>query len=927
MAYPKQSPAMYSKRGTGTTPDNELVLSTINTNLESVSTVDQELAGRQSSDLHQTAINSNASLVTDSPIRVGRILLSLPYVHCYKVQISGRSAPTVATALTNFSMMPTGVRSGETLAPNSQVLIWLPKSGTLAYILGVIPPSTSDDSMNLADYIQQGGNSGPKQVEAVRNIPKAMDDSMSWVPQGGGRPIDGTHGEFVRMSETGIGILIDSFQAYLRVNEACGLWLNYFDNYAKLAALSLNITSYCEHNAQMYDEGENFALRGYCTFPWESTGMYSSGDKFSKANDKEKVQLDKKFPFAEEDVEDLAQTPVYRLTDYAGYMGQGWNRTLMKPAGTGGKRLMTDDDNDIGLFNEFLALDGSYSVRSAKQITLAKYPLIPNPRRIRAAEDAKGDDLTEDNDYRFSGEFGTGDEHKAEEWDTSAVNDLPNLMKPAGILDMMAHHYNWKSTYPFFYHKKDYRYPEESEGTSLSSVKFYAGRFEEAYVEIKDATSIKISDAYGDVDYYNTASFFSLTDDGSVVIGDGYGSQITMTGGQIRLEAGGDVMLMSGSRVVTLARESITRTKGSIDISSSDKDVRIKAENNLHMLGGGILIESSLPGISQLYRDKIGEEVNAGGISLLAKGSSVNLLSNDIYMRAGLDENGTSGAFGSVIVDVNHGKGAYANYANYHSFFNSNGLGIWHSPKGEDDAKEAIDKAHFFSPFVSAISGPTINQGGFVAIGDDAYIGAESDIFSEGGCYVLGRMACLDGWMGIGDSSQGTFAEQLARFFDAFSGIEDILIEWGKTVFDFSFKTWWEWPRPGNKELLENEIGFSFRDTSDTKAAAYGYTKDKFFMLETRYQQLDRAGLSSGGGQAWTESPVEYQGKELYPWPGKINWEDNDTFLKYKNGDDTFKLFDTGGFAKSREGDAQSDYEKPKFDDWDRETPSSGYKL
>ena len=84
---------MYSKRGTGTTPDNELVLSTINTNLESVSTVDQELAGRQSSDLHQTAINSNASLVTDSPIRVGRILLSLPYVHC--VGLHPRRNPTV----------------------------------------------------------------------------------------------------------------------------------------------------------------------------------------------------------------------------------------------------------------------------------------------------------------------------------------------------------------------------------------------------------------------------------------------------------------------------------------------------------------------------------------------------------------------------------------------------------------------------------------------------------------------------------------------------------------------------------------------------------------------------------------------------------------------------------------------------------------
>ena len=936
-------PAVFNAGGPGVTPTNTVNDTAVDQALEGRSVQEQQATGGQASDTTQTAINQNNRLDADTPLRVGRVLLSLPYIHCYKVQVSGRAAATVATALTHNSMLPLGVRAGEVIPANSQVVLWEPKGGKLAYIIGVIPVAMMSDQMNMADHVQQGGNSGPKKVEAVRNIPKSVSDAMGWVPQCSGRPMDGTSGEFVRQSETGIGILIDSFQAYLRVNEVCGLWLNYFDNYAKLAALSLNLMSYCENNLQTYDEGENFAIRGHCTFPWEATGMYGSAEKFSVNHPKRKVQLDRDFPFAEEDVDDFAQTPVYRLTDYTGYLGQGWNRTLMKPAGTSGKRLMTDTDDDTGLFNEFLALDGAYSVRSAKSITLAKYPLIPNPRRIRTPEDAKGDDLTENNDYRFSGKFGGGDEHKVREWKADSVTELPNLMKPAGILDMLAHHYNWKSTHPFYYHKKDYRYPQEEDGQELSSVKFHSGSFYEAYVAVEPTAQINISDSYGSVNYYNTASFFSMTDDGSVIIGDGYGSQVTMTGGQIRLEAGGDVMLMSGSRVVTLARESIIRTKDSIDISSSDKDVRIKAERNLQVSSGSLLLEALNPGSTQQYDGKIGEEVQASGITLLSKGGSVNVLTRDYYLRSGIADaptygtgSGTTGrvisgiadATGDVVIDVAKGRGRYVNYAAQQSFYTRDFVGIWHSPTGDDDPQDQIKATHYFSKSLTFLEGVTLNEGTFVACGDDGFIGAEQSFIGGKDLIVLAGMACLKGINSIGDSSTNNIPAQVNKFFkDACEGVKDMIIDLGKDGLEAVFTDrWWKENEPGNTELLEDQIGFSFRDLSEIEDKAYGYSKDKFFLLEARYQQLERAGLSSRAAQAWTENAISYQGKQLYPWPGKINWEDNDTLLRYKNGADTFKLFDQGGFALSRDT-AQSDYEEPEFADWDMITPATDYKL
>ena len=191
-------------------------------------------------------------------------------------------------------------------------------------------------------------------------------------------------------------------------------------------------------------------------------------------------------------------------------------------------------------------------------------------------------------------------------------------------------------------------------------------------------------------------------------------------------------------------------------------------------------------------------------------------------------------------------------------------------------------------------------------------------------------MACRKGIAGIGDSSQGAFPSEVAKFFDDAKSATEGLLDRGKNVFEQVFPgLWWLENFPGNTDLLEDQIGFSFRDTSD-EGQAYGYSPDKFFMLETRYQQLQRSGLADGNSQPWSENSVTYQGKELYPWPGRVNWKDNATLLRYENGEETYKLFDLGGFAKSRldeDLNINADYEEPRFSAWDKVIPSDEYKL
>ncbi len=59
----------------------------------------------------------------------------------------------------------------------------------------------------------------------------------------------------------------------------------------------------------------------------------------------------------------------------------------------------------------------------------------------------------------------------------------------------------------------------------------------------------------------------------------------------------------------------------------------------------------------------------------------------------------------------------------------------------------------------------------------------------------------------------------------------------------------------GNKKIATEEIGFSFRDKTDIGGQVYGYSDDKFFFLETRFQQLGRMGLVPEG-ETWKENSL-----------------------------------------------------------------------
>ena len=828
-----------------------------------------------SSDPASTAhLYSNA---VGSEIQTGIILFALPYLHHYKVSLAG--GPVIsAVAVSPTGNLPLGAKPSEVIATGTSVLLLWPATAPFPYIIGTMPYISSDDKKNSASILQSGGNSHVLKQSGYRQLPAQLVLDGQIQNFGCGRPMDGTNFEHSITTETGTSFLIDSYQAALSIDEGCGLFLNWFDSYCRLAGFQLDIQSYAEHVMQRYDEGENFAFRGSLIYPWESTGAYKPDEgEFTEKYEAKDYQLDPEKPYGsidlKEDETDIVS--IYRYMEYGGYVGQGSTRMLMLPApDASGRRKASDSDIDYGLWHESVALDGSYTLRSAKSVSIGKYGFIPIPKRLKVPEDPTPDaDGWRQKNYKFSGQFtqGGGDDHNI--GDLQPQGDDKQLNRVAGVLDLLAFNYNWKSTHPFFYHEGDYNYPDEADLLEKLTSAYYEPNYDDlssqSYLDSPESAKLEVDHRYEDVEYFQSSSHITLLDDGGVVISDGFGAQITMTGGQIRLEAPGDVMLMPGTRAIALCDEFIVRAKSNIELSSSEKDVRLKAEGNMQLLSGnggegGMLIENkSRKPWDHMYDQMYGDDVIDSGITLLTKDSGIGAVGKDIYIRS--DAAGNSG--GQLTLDGGAGKSNIAMYGKAIHIFESEGMTLWEGPEGTDPG--AMKETHRFHGDATLHSSPIYCDGDIVTMKNliaGKHALARKNIMSGE------KLAHYGTFMEVGDLTNSD-PDIRAAIEEATQQVSEGLaniISMGEPAFKGSFEELYSDNHLGNTEFISNIMGFSFNDKKN-RPNPYGYSPDKFKLLEAKWQRkVD--GKKASWGKAWTETSVVYQGAQSYPWPGEDHW-------------------------------------------------------
>lgn len=862
-----------------------------------------------------------------NPVRTGFIVYSQPFLNWYRVQLDGTGAVIGATMASECAHAPMGPRAGGVVPPHTPCVVWYPSGATTGIILAAYPLARTDPRKDCPDSVSQGSQSGTQREDVYTQPIQSLYRAGGMAPFGNGRPLDSTCLEWGRHCETGMAIHLDPWMTFVRAGETCGVWLHAWDDHMRLAGWNMDFQTAAHEVVARLDEGENRYYEGHSVYPWETLGMTQWGGRAHA----EFSDADVQFEIAKgrydlpDDGEDVQS--VNRYQEYGGYLGQGRRRLVMIPAHAEATRKYSDDakvNPDAGVFEEFVGLDGTYGLRSARQVLLAKYVLIPVPRERRLPEDQKDGDDGRRGNYKFSGAFGRAaeggdaaapDEHKVGGLAVDADDenaDKAHLLGVAGVFDTLAYAFNWQQEHPFHYHKGDYVVPQESDQYRSGMPNVAQDKLEFAslagsqHMPPPTPKNLAVDHRHA-VDYYSRVAYCNLLPDGSVAIGDGYGAEITLSGGRIRLSAPGGIDLTPGTDLNVLAgRDVVLRARQNLDATAGAGDVRLKAERNLQVLGGnkdggGVLIESKSPGFQADFDNKVGTAVGMGGIMLKAADSAVVAWAGQVYLRTG----GDGLADGPITLDAGRGQGAVIMKGDVEGYARQ-GVAFYIGPDGDDSTVKA---AYVFGPDGAVLGKNTLIGGPMCVLGD-----IEQDGFTVNrhGFYSI------DGFPGGAAGKDGEygrkFDESIAQCRKVVGETED----GGSNYHDAFFGEYvYADKGPGNDDLI-TRVGFSFRD--DEKGTQYHATE--FTLTEGRWQQMARLGTASDGGVAkWDDEPtVSYQGRDQLPFPGKANWTDKKTLLRLSK----LTMFDA---AEGRAADRPGPYEDPTLAASETVTPAEGFTV
>lgn len=785
-------------------------------------------------------------LTTSDTLQLGTVIQAIPFAHWYRVQMPTGQGNIPACSLATTGLLPMGPRMGNMYPPGSTVLVWKPKHLHYGFIVGTVPAVTTEARLSRPDFLQQDGQTGFR-----RDLAHSLSITNSF--QGGGildwsanRPLDSTTQDFSIVAETGLAFLMDSFQTYLRVNEQCGLFLNYFDSYTRLAGVQLDVQSGIHELRVRDDEGESRYFLGVALYPWESFGLYLPGTTWTKEYDPLATQTKiaravVDLPEGSEDVQ-----PIYRLQEYRGYQGQGVLRYVARPTQTSGVQTHSDDHFMDGLCMESIISDGSWTVQSAKMIGLFKRGRLPVPKEVSLPE-GQGADRREGN-YAFSGLDG----HTVEELKLPAGEASRSVFSD----EITTYLLNWKILHPFHYNP-DFRVPNQEQIPHSPRLLDILSFEDRGIMREPEYSQLYIDHRYTDALYTQRTSSLVLHDDGSIVATDGYGSRITLANGKIRIDSAKNVEIVSSDNVLLMGKNIVLRAEQNVDISAANHDVRVKADRNLQLLGGnsgkgGVLVESKSLGDSHDYKNKKGTEVDSHGV-VVKSATEFAVLSGTTTIHADDD----------VLIESGQGSADVRIVAANVLGYVQDSMSLFVGPSGESTG---VTRVFSFGSAVAvvdsdlAVTGETTLHGKTLigdtldVLGDISSSGAVADSLEDNTLAVTTKDFEQTLEAKIDDS-----ADQILRSKQA-----------AEETYETSVLSAYTTQGQVLNESTRSQIAFSFRD------GEYG---DTGVFFECRWQQLLRTGQAVSTYRAWIEPAVEYQGEELYPWPGREDWLESSVFV------------------------------------------------
>jgi len=784
------------------------------------------------------------------------------------------------------------------------VLCMFPPGTSYCYILAAVNEPLFDGRFVLPDSLVMRSRVGLFE-DQMHRTPYENDDNQL-LNFSGGRPVDTLSGDWGKINELGVAIWMGKLMAQLRASDVAKIEAFWGDDLIRIFGYNLEMLSAGREQHRFDDEGEYSEVDRWSPYMWESLGAYEAGTKVFKeysGNSGGITQGQENSRYEPEKRE--KQDMVFRGQTLRGYLGDGVRTHIALPPVDGSELAEVDDGKfPRGVLEIIHGIDGRFGVRSSKEILLEKSLVIPVPRRLLMPDDPSGDTGTgDDPNYKPASYYGDADvqEKKPYEWgdDKRADVRITELWNYAayvhgkfGYQTIDAHEKDWKAA-----DEEDLKISDNAENEIDPDVyKSLGFSFSKELPKYGEVTIDK-RDGYK-VRYYRTRSCFHMLDDGSVLIEDGYGSQIFMSGGNIHQTCAGDIFQRPGrSAIIWAPRDAIIRAGYCAELSAAKKDVRIKGEQNVHLLANGdqstLLLECKASGRATKsgWDGKIGEDIQDKGVIVKAKDTSINLWAKWLYggvyedgqgtvqFNAGTGQTTLAGqrvgiealSLYSIMVGASRGDtnqppqfAMNAGSSIYRTSLDVVGdVRAWPGSKGSGNVKVGGQLE---------VKGSTQMEGTCIANGH--FVGTTEHV-SEGADYSFSPSPPSEG--NRLEQQVDNVKQQIFKAFD-------------QDAFDDSSQS------PGN-EGVWNAVGFSFRKSEQYKI------DDTFQVYESRWQQMYRV---SGSTKQWDEPVVEApDGTETLPHPGKEAWSDEDHYKYLESGDMTNVDLQKGQ-AKKRENQSET---------------------
>lgn len=848
-------------------------------------------------------VRKNRTPLYDCTIVPGFIIDTAPIAHAYKVILNGNRAPTLCYALRTNGGNPSLAADSSYYAPGMAVLVAINPGGDMGAILGSIPPIG-----DATEFVYHTLTSN-----ASRNAPDLSDLSCLTfqTPENPfvgiynfstGLPKDTTDmGEFGFSTATGVKFMLNPFMAMMAVDEYSGLWLFDQDSLLRLSGLNLQVRSAGKECEYLNDEGEYIEYEGTAIFPWEQIGYtrFPSSKLIEETPEDELTGEDAWKSFVEPGKEKAK--PFHRLVSFGGWLGQGRFSQIVAPDPEKDWIVYEDKEKHLGLNRHTETMDGWTNSVSAKEFFIGKRGFIPSISRIARPDDTST--KVGDNPSNYT---------KVNTFDIEP--EIPSSNQPMeqvlGLQDRIAYQQNFKELFPFIQHANDYYIPEDSElNKGLTRFPNFNELTSKQLIKVPDEKEISVVSG-GEADHkvkINAAeSGIANLSDGSVVQFGGCGEEVRMAGGSIFMDAPGDIWFKSGRKIILWAGDDIEiRAKGHIDVSTTEGSIRIKAENQLSMLGGnngksGVLIESKGKGQTFDF-SKPGEEAEYSGVVLKSADSVVATMGATVYVRSGVNDSGNG-----IFLDAKEGEHSLytlsSNVVNYvEDSFTINYSNI---KTGEIEATTTFSKDQ------------NLFTGSIIASKDGYFV---DNVYSGSNLYAVGHVFTGDSsdyanFVADYKKGKGALKRELERLEDR---IDNKYPEQYEKQFEDTVK---------NHILSEDQIGyeetrknagFTFRNQEQYKIS------EDFAVYESRWQNIGKN--ASKGGNAWEEKGVTSEsGEETYPFPGKDYYVETPCYITQAW---TLMDYDKGVFKDRMSGEnIASEYKEPTYGEQEKK-PLNSYPV